>query len=296
MSDLRAAQLAAASGMFSSRIMSEMARMGKSSLLIKLARQSLHSHILANSDSVAALFEAAFAVLKREGWRDEYIYKSALTRNVLLGTHSLNTASMLTEFRIAECKADVVILNGTATVYEVKSERDSLSRLQRQVAAYRTVFARVFVVTAATHLDCVLGSVPSEVGVMLLCPRGHISTVREAADCPEGTSSAAIFESLRTDEARIILQSLGIGIPAVPNTRLRRALADIFVELQPRAAHDGMVKVLKQTRNLRPLSDLVQSLPRSLHAAALTVRLRKSDHARLISAVNTPLIEAMSWA
>jgi len=87
-------------------------------------------------EPVCSLFERAFSLLEREGYRHEYVYKAALTQKIFLGRHSLQTASMLSEFRVGQCKADLVILNGTSTVYEVKSERDSLDRLERQVAAW----------------------------------------------------------------------------------------------------------------------------------------------------------------
>ena len=151
------------------------------------------------------VFEEAFSLLKREGYRHEYIYKAALTHKILLGKHSLQTASMLNEFRVGECKADLAILNGTSTVYEVKSERDSLNRLERQVAAYAKVFARVYVIAAEDHVDAVKGSVPEDVGILLLNSRHQISPLREATDRPESTSPAAIFDAIRTEEARMIL-------------------------------------------------------------------------------------------
>jgi hypothetical protein len=54
--------------------------------------------------------------------------------------------------------------------------------------------------------------------------------------------------------------------------------------------------VLRKTRNLLPLSDLVAQLPPSLQTAALSVPLRKLDHARLVAAVNTRMNDAMAWA
>jgi hypothetical protein len=86
---------------------------------------------------------------------------------------------MLTEFRVGECKADVVILNGTGTVYEVKSERDSLSRLERQIAAYAKVFAKVNVITAESHVTAVMNLMPSDVGVLCLGDRGQITPIRK---------------------------------------------------------------------------------------------------------------------
>ena len=94
----------------------------------------------------------------------------------------------------------------------------------------------------------------------------------------------------------MILQSQEVSIPIVPNTALRSALRQLFVRLDAHKAHCGMVQVLKKTRNLLPLSDLVAQLPDSLQTAALSVPLRKMDHARLVAAVNTRLEEAMAWA
>jgi hypothetical protein len=295
MSVLGTDQLAAISRLFSSSVIQEMARKGKSPLFTRLATQSRLLKDFQASERVHGLFEAAFALLRREGYRHEYIYKAALTQKILLGKHSLQTASMLNEFRVGECKADLAILNGTATVYEVKSERDSLSRLERQVNAYMTVFAKVYVIAADDHIESVARTVPSCVGVLHLNRRHQISTVQEAADEPERTSPAAIFDSIRSEEARMILRLHGIMVPTVPNTELSSVMRQSFVKLTPRQAHDGMVRVLKKTRNLLPLSDLVSQLPDSLQTAALSIPLRKLDHARLVSAVNTSLEEAMGW-
>jgi hypothetical protein len=295
MNDLATERWAAISRLFSSSVVQEMAKKGRSPLFARLASQSRLPNLLSRSACVSAVFEAAFALLKREGYRDEYIYKAALTHKILLGTHSLQTASMMNEFRVGECKADVAILNGTATVYEIKSERDSLSRLERQVTAYATVFAKVYVIAAESHAEAVAKTVPDFVGILRLNNRHHISTVRQAVDQPERTSPSAIFDSIRTAEARMILSSLGVTIPAVPNTALHSVLREEFVKLAPFQAHAEMVRVLKRTRNLLPLSTLVNQLPRSLQTAALSIPLRKADHKRLVTAVNSSLQEAMGW-
>jgi hypothetical protein len=296
MVNLATDQLAAISRLFSSSVVHEMARNGRSPLFARLVTQSQMLRSMPLSGRACAVFEAAFSLLKREGYRHEYIYKAALTHKILLGKHSLQTASMINEFRVGDCKADVAILNGTATVYEVKSERDSLARLERQIAAYATVFAKVYVIAAKSHIRAVASTVPDFVGILCLNSRHQISTLRDAADQPERTSPGAIFDSIRTEEARMILSSFGVSIPRVPNTALHAILRETFVKLDPVQAHEGMVRVLKRTRNLLPLSALVDQLPPSLHTAALSVPLRKVDHQRLVSAVNTPLKDAMGWA
>jgi hypothetical protein len=293
---MKTEQLTAISRMFSSTVIREMARRGRSQLLARLAQQSqLLGDLPTASSTVSNLFELAFSVLKRRGYRDEYVYKAALTQNVLLGKHNLRTASMVTEFRVGDCKADVVILNGTGTVYEIKSERDSLARLQRQMAAYAKVFAKVYVIAAECHVAAVTDLVPEHVGVCCLDQRGYITLKREAVEQPERTCPAAIFDCLRTDEARRILIAQNVFVPQVPNTEISGVLKRLFIQLDPTVAHRGMVEVLKNTRNLLPLSELIDQLPLSLQTAALSVPLRKLDHSRLVAAVNTPLDAALAW-
>ena len=293
--ETNAPQLSAMARFFSSAVFRDLARLGRSPLFSRLlGRTDIPSRCAADA-TVGDAFEAAFATLKRVGHRHEYVYRAALTQRVLMGTHSLNTASMLTEFRAGTCKADLVILNGTATVYEIKSERDSLTRLANQVANYKKVFAKVYVIASTDHVGGVMTTVPSDVGVLALSPRHQISTIREAEDLPGRVCPVTVFESLRTAEAEAILRRLGVAVPNVPNTLRHAALRELFGRLDPEAVHIAMVQVLKKTRDLAPLRDLVDRLPPSLHAAALSIQVRRADHERIVKAVATTLETAQAW-
>lgn len=292
---LSGSQLSAYSRLFSSAVLRELATKRKSPLFTRLAKES---GVLARTDpggSVADAFDAAFAVLKKRDLRDEYIYKAALTHRILLGKHNLRTASMLTEFRAGSCKADISILNGTTTVYEIKSERDSLARLERQINNYKRVFASVVVIVGEKHVGAVLKATPSEVGVMRLSQRYQISTERDASNRPDRICPVTVFEALRLSEAKDIISRLGCEIPTAPNTEIHAALRRLFKDLHPQDVHAAMLETLKKSRSLLPMSALVDRLPRSLQPAALTVPLRKADHERLVAAVQTPLQQALGW-
>lgn len=287
--------LSALSRLFSSSVFRELAGKGRSRTFSRLVDELAPTRIFRGSHLVRDAFDAAYSVLQKSGSRDEYIYKTALTHKVLLGKHSLNTACMMSEFRVAGCKADLVILNGTAAVYEIKSERDSLSRLARQIEAYKKVFATVNVIVSEYHVEDVLKLTSRDVGVLQLSDRYQISTCREAEDMPERILPTAVFESIRTNEAKQILMRLGVEIPDVPNTLIRSELRQRFEGLDPKAVHLEMVRLLKRTRDLAPLSELLDSLPMSLHAAALTRQITKTSEQRLVRAVNTPLRDAVLW-
>lgn len=288
-------QLSAASRLFSSAVIKEMSKKGESALFSRLLREVGVSGLIGCNARVADAFDAVFSSLRAIGNRDEYIYKAALTHKILLGTHSLNTASMLTEFRVGSSRADLVILNGTATVYEIKSERDSLKRLDSQLEAYRQVFAQVCVIASEEFVDRTLQLSPSDVGVLALGSRHRITTVRKPQNAPDRVSPIALFETLRINEAKQILINLGIEVPNVPNTQLHSAMRSEFSCLEPAVVHAQMVRVLKETRSLVFLGELLEKLPHSLHAAALTMNVPKKLHGNLISAVNTPLERALGW-
>jgi uncharacterized protein CbrC (UPF0167 family) len=281
--------------LFSSGVFREMAQKGCSPLFTRLLGLSKIRDQCVPDATVGDAFDSAFAVLKTTGLRDEYVYRAALTHKVLMGTHSLKTACMLNEFRAGACKADLAILNGTATVYEIKSERDSLARLANQVENYKKVFAKVYVIAGENHVSGVLQTVPEDVGVMCLSRRYRIMTVREAVDRPDRICPVTVFESLRSAEACTVLKELGVAIPNLPNTLLYAEMRESFRRLKSEDVHFAMVKTLKRTRNLAPLSQLVNRLPPSLHAAALSIQVRRSDHNRLVEAVQTPLCDAMAW-
>jgi hypothetical protein len=292
----RGSEAVALSRLFSSAVFQEMATKGRSARFKRLLDETSVVPRCADGATVGDAFEQAFSILKTAGLRDEYIYRAALTDKILRKKHSLRTATMLNEFRAGTSKADLVILNGTSTVYEIKSERDTLARLVRQIEDYKRVFASVNVVVSEKHVEAVQSVLPEDVGIMCLSNRYHISTRRDAVDCPERICPMTIFESLRSAEAATVLQRLGIPVPDVPNTQRHGAMRRLFANLEPAALHSELIRTLKRTRDLAPLSELLNRLPPSLEAAALSIPLRRADHGRLVRAVETPLVAALAWA
>lgn len=288
-------QHTALSRLFSATVVRELARAGRSVAFARLAAQSGLLRQVSASARVRDFLDAAFDTLKQRDYRDEYIYKAALTQKVLLGIHSLSTATMMTEFRVDGCKADVVILNGTSTAYEIKSERDNLDRLGRQVRSYLRVFDRVTVIAGEKHLAAVDAAVPPEVGLLTLSSRFRMHSVREPVSNLARIEPAVVFESLRDNEAQEVLARCGVSVPEVPNTVRRRTMATYFRELSPPQLHAALVPVLKGSRSARGLIDVLDSVPASFKAAALATPLRAAERHRLATSMNVQLRDALAW-
>lgn len=288
-------QLSALSRLFSPRLIREIAQKGRSPLFARLIDQSGILRSTNTDMHVSHAFVSAFETLRTSGLRSEYVYKAAIANNILIGRHSLNTASMLTEFRIGPSKADLVILNGTGTVYEIKSERDSLARLPSQLENYRKAFARTYVISGENHLDQIMDSVDDSVGILSLERWNRIKTIRAAEDNFQYICPRTILASLRINEARTILENANITIPEVPNTLVRHTMENLFEKLDPISLHTSLVETLKLTRSVRTLSPALSSYPKELRPVILETKLRPNEHARLIQIMDTPIVDALKW-
>ncbi|MCY4224545.1 MAG: sce7726 family protein [Bacteroidetes bacterium] len=282
--------------LFSPSIVGELARKGYSPLFSRLLIESNLLKQVCKTMRVYNLFEEAFEWLKCKSYRHEYSYKAALTNQVLLGKHSLQDASMLTELRVDHCRADLVILNGTSTVYEIKSERDSLDRLPKQIKAFREVFANVNVIVGENHIQAVLDMIDQDIGVMCLSDKYEIEIIQESRNRASQTNPVSMFDTIRMRESELLLNDLGISVPDVPNTRKYQVLRTCFIDLDPVNVHDSMVRTLLKTRCLKPLDSLIKRLPSSLHSVVLSMRLRKKDYSQLVESMQTSISKAITWA
>lgn len=88
-----------------------------------------------------------------KSYRNEYFYQNTLLNKLLLGRHSLNTTIALTQIPISKSKADFILINGKAIVYEIKTELDTFERLETQLRDYYKAFDHVCVVTSEGQYD-----------------------------------------------------------------------------------------------------------------------------------------------
>lgn len=293
---MTASQVAAISRLFSAAVIKELARRGSSPLLCRLLPTTGLLNKFSMTATLGEFYGMAYSILRRTNNRNEYVYKSAITNNILLGVHSLLTSTMLTELRIDNCKADVVILNGTSTAYEIKSERDSITRLSSQIDAFRRVCASVNVICGDTHRAEVIRAIPEDVGILVLSPRLRITEVRRAEACPERISPLSVFHSLRLDEAGTILKYYGFDLPPVPNTERYWAYRREFEKLTSRQAHDGFVKIVQTSRNQSQLREVMVGVPKCLRGAVLSRNLNPTEVERVCCATCATIGEALLWS
>lgn len=276
------------SRLFSANVIKDLATKGISKTACRILSESHLTETLDPHMVLRDFYDELYAFLFRV-YRNEYIYKNAIAEKVLLGKHSLNSSFMLTEFRAGNCKADSVVLNGSSTVYEIKSTYDSVNRLERQLNAYHQTFDHINVITSDDQLAKVEQVISDSVGLMVLSDRYTIHTVREASSHKAHVEPAVIFDSLRKPEYSAIIKSQYGYVPDVPNTRIYNECKALFIKLDPQVAHDEMVRVLKKRGSCYLLREFITQVPDSLKAVSLGCKLTKHDKSTFLKLLDTEI-------
>ena len=128
--------------------------------------------------------------------------------------HRCPRTLVLDEFGIrhGRCRADIAVVNGTLSGYEIKSERDSLSQLGDQIQMYSAVFDHAVVVAARMHVKGALRVLPDWWG-LISCFGDESGVVRfemeRQSKLNPSVDAVAVAQLLWKAEVADILAALG---------------------------------------------------------------------------------------
>ncbi|OGT98151.1 MAG: hypothetical protein A2298_00560 [Gammaproteobacteria bacterium RIFOXYB2_FULL_38_6] len=262
--------------LFSGSIISELASEGVSNRFREVVSSSGVLNFRKMGMTYRSIFNEVYSYL-RKSYRIEYFYKNTIAKELLLKRHSLRDASMLSEFRVGMSKADVVILNGTTTAYEIKTDYDDLDRLNAQLTDYTRVFDDVYVVSSQKMLENVLKEVSVDIGVIVLTDKDEIFEVRKSMSHKSRINSDLVIDSLRKPEVEKIIKDCFGQSLMVPNTKFYSTARILLQEIPSQLLHEKMLGVLR-SRADKVISDrFVGRLPQCLKFAGLTTGLNEVE-------------------
>lgn len=119
-------------------------------------------------------------------------------------------------------RADLVMANGKLSAFEIKSDRDTLDRLDGQLETYLRLFEQVTVVCAERHQAGVEERVPDGVGVWVLAVDGSLKILRRAKTHKQ-PSHQTWLSFLPVDELRNLLAEHGLQRTGTRDVLVTRA-------------------------------------------------------------------------
>lgn len=198
-------------------------------------------------------------------YQNEYFYKNTILNKLLLGVHSINTTSALSEFSVSKSKADFILINGKAVVYEIKTGLDNFERLETQLNDYYKAFKYVFVVTDEENyypLYRFLKHKNPYVGIYVLTKRNTLSHRKDAIEKKELLDYETIFKTLRKYEFEEIILNYYSNLPNVPAAYYYKECLNLFTLIPIDALYDEYLKILKKRNksNAEAVSDIPYSI------------------------------------
>ncbi|SCI39701.1 sce7726 family protein [Intestinibacter bartlettii] len=217
--------------------------------------------------------------------RNEYYYKNTLLNKLLLGRHSLNTTTALTELPIGKSKADFVLINGKGVVYEIKTELDTFNRLESQINDYYKAFNHVCVITCESNKDKIKHFLNnSNVGICILNKNNKISTIREPIECNDFLNHETIFKILRKKEYEDIILKYYNELPNTTQFKYYDECFNLFKQIDIDIMYGEILKILKKRANVE--SKYFKSVPYELKFLVYFSQYKNKDYLKLNTFLN----------
>lgn len=164
--------------------------------------------------------------------------------------------AILEELRVhnGNAIADIVTIHNDSHCYEIKSDKDSVERVQRQAQFYDVAFRRVTLVTTARHLERALIFAPSHWGILIAkATQGRVvfTHVRSARLNERFTKQLALLTLWRSE-----LATLAEPIAVSSLAKLsRKTLAELLSESLSTAKVSQEIgrQLVSRSQNLKSL-------------------------------------------
>lgn len=176
-------------------------------------------------------------------------------RKILRRQHAHKGTLVIDELGLnhGKCRADIAVVNGQFVGYEIKSNNDSLRRLEEQVKSYSAVFDRVSIIVGNRYIDSIQDYIPDWWGVIVSArgPRGAVNfDLIRKAQTNKNIDPISIAKLLWRNEAEEILmqKKMPSKILRQPRAILYECLVDVLNTCELRKI---VRKYLKNRRNWR---------------------------------------------
>lgn len=222
-----------------------------------------------------------------KNYKVEYLYKNTLLNKILLGKYSTNTSTAFDEFKIGFSIADFVLLNGEAKIFEIKTELDSLEKLDKQIKDYRKFGDKIYVVSNSKFIPTLLQKYSeTSIGVIEWTERNTLKTVLQAKSNKEYFEHRTIFKTLRKKEYLDLIHSFFGEIPDVPNTQIFEKCLDLCETIPVERFQRKAVEILKRRKLRCPEYLTSKKTPYELKYLCHTMDLKEKQYVKLHNFLN----------
>lgn len=216
-------------------------------------------------------YQDAFTLLYKEldgCYRNEYFYKNTLLNTMLIQNKEESCfVSALTELPVANSKPDFMTIDkdDVGIAYEIKTDLDSLQRLETQIRDYCKVFSSIYVVAGEKHIKEVETMLQNtNVGIIELTASNKLIYKKIAVCDANRLSHEALFKVLRKKEFEsIVLKHFG-ELPHVSDFVYYRTCFELLKQLDIIEFQKDVMHCLGQRNIVKDVDSFTQNVPQEL--------------------------------
>lgn len=220
-------------------------------------------------------FSYIYSVLKSH-YRSEYIYKNYLITKMLSTESFSSDFTILNEFKINKSIADLVLINGTTRVLEIKTALDDSRRLSSQINDYKKAFKEICIVTHFSLADKYLKITDKSIGIIAINDNS-LDTIREPME-NNSFDNTVIIKCLRKAEYTQIIYNYFGYLPESTDFNFFRECVKMFQKIPSEKLHDMMVQELKKRIVRERMVFLSQEVPDEIKHICFCLNFKKNEY------------------
>ena len=250
---------------------------------------SNYIEIDSNKKTSISYHDVIFGIYKEfeNFYRNEYIYKNKLVNQLLIEKYKGKNTAVFTEFAVGKSIADLILINGSGVLYEIKTELDKTVRLDTQVSDYYKCFKKINIVThQSLHRQYLKLAEQYKTGLIVYDSNHNLIEIKKPNSNLESLSHLELFKLLRKNEVISLLENEKIQCPIVPNTKFFKNYLAIVHQIDIEHFQNIVFQKIK-LRKLGTSSQLLkEEIPIELKQILNCLDLKAQDSSYLFDLLN----------
>jgi hypothetical protein len=223
-------------------------------------------------------------------YRNEYVYKNTILNEILLRKFKLDNTILLSEFKIGKSVADLVLINGNAIVYELKTDLDNLKRLNNQLNDYKRAIDTIYIVTNNKFVKTIKNLYnDTNFGLIEFTEKNTLRVHKKAVKDTSKLDHEIIFKLLRKNEYLKIIQHYFGSVPNVPNTKIFSECLSLIKKIDVIDFHNTVFRKIRNRNIKAPQYLISKKTPRELKFACYNLDLNSNGYNILYKLLNNKI-------
>ena len=193
----------------------------------------------------------------------------------------------IVELPVSGSIADFIILNESATAYEIKTAFDNFERLNSQISNYFRAFAKVTVVIPTKKLDSLLQKIDDPKIEIVMETDGQFSVYREPDTDMSYLSHWVMFGILRKTEYSAIIKQWFGSLPEVSDFEYYERCCALFSQIPMSEAYPLFADALKKRKLQQDISDI----PYGFRGLVYFMKSSKREYTRFLSFLDQEFVK-----